>query len=158
MFVMNRILGKIYLLLISLLRIRDIEYGKKVTVIHPFFISKKNTIRISDGVFIGRNCNFGSDLVIGEYSMLAPNVSFVGGDHKVVPIGNLLRFSGRDKLKTTIIGRDVWVGYGAIIMHGVNIGDYSIIAAGSVVTKDVPSGSIVGGNPAKLIKFRQKKN
>jgi acetyltransferase-like isoleucine patch superfamily enzyme len=53
-----------------------------------------------------------------------------------------------------IIGNDVWVGAGAIILSGVSIGDGAIVAAGAVVTKDVPAYSIVGGNPARLIRFR----
>ena len=57
-------------------------------------------------------------------------------------------------MKKTVVGKDVWIGYGAIIMHGLNIGDSAIIAAGAVVTKDVQAGAIVGGNPAKFIKWR----
>lgn len=53
-----------------------------------------------------------------------------------------------------VIGNDVWVGYGALILSGVNISDGAIIAAGSVVTKDVPPYAIVGGNPAKIIRYR----
>lgn len=53
-----------------------------------------------------------------------------------------------------IIGNDVWIGTNAIILSGVTIGHGAIIAAGAVVTKDVPSYAIVGGNPAKIIKFR----
>lgn len=53
-----------------------------------------------------------------------------------------------------IIGNDVWIGRQTIIMSGINIGDGAIIAAGSVVTKDVPSYSIVGGNPAKILRYR----
>lgn len=53
-----------------------------------------------------------------------------------------------------MIGNDVWIGYEATIMPGVKIGDGAIIASKSVVTKDIPAYSIVGGNPAKIIKFR----
>jgi acetyltransferase-like isoleucine patch superfamily enzyme len=53
-----------------------------------------------------------------------------------------------------VIGNDVWVGAGAIILSGVSIGDGAIVAAGAVVTKDVPPYAIVGGNPAKLIRYR----
>lgn len=56
--------------------------------------------------------------------------------------------------KDTVVGHDVWLGYGAIIMSGVTIGSGAIIAAGSVVTKDVPPYSIVGGNPAKVLRQR----
>lgn len=53
-----------------------------------------------------------------------------------------------------VIGNDVWIGYGAVIMNGVTVGDGAIVAAGTVVTKDVPPYSIVGGNPAKVIRYR----
>jgi acetyltransferase-like isoleucine patch superfamily enzyme len=59
---------------------------------------------------------------------------------------------------TVIIEDDVWVGYGAIILSGIKIGKGSIIAAGSVVTKDIEPCSIVGGNPAKFIKYRYAKD
>ncbi|ELA7570041.1 CatB-related O-acetyltransferase [Vibrio alginolyticus] len=57
-----------------------------------------------------------------------------------------------------VIGNDVWIGVNAIILSGVKIGHGSIVAAGSVVTKDVPDYSIVGGNPAKVIKYRFEKH
>ncbi|WP_275950878.1 CatB-related O-acetyltransferase [Cytobacillus citreus] len=72
-----------------------------------------------------------------------------GGDWKV----GLENLSGKFK-GNTVIGNDVWIGYNATIMPGVNIGDGAIIATNAVVTKDVPSFSIVGGNPAKLIRYR----
>lgn len=56
--------------------------------------------------------------------------------------------------KKTVIGNDVWIGFGAIIISGVNIGDGAIVAAGAVVTKDVPAYAIVGGVPARVLKMR----
>lgn len=53
-----------------------------------------------------------------------------------------------------VIGNDVWIGYGAMVLNGVSIGDGAVVAAGSMVTKDVPPYSIVGGNPARIIKMR----
>ena len=63
-------------------------------------------------------------------------------------------FSGRDVLKPTYIGDDVWIGKHSVIMTGVKIGNGAIVAAGSVVTKDVEPYTIVGGVPAKFIKMR----
>ena len=54
----------------------------------------------------------------------------------------------------TVVGNDVWIGYGTIVMPGVTIGDGAVVAAASVVTKDVPPYAIVGGNPAQVIKMR----
>ena len=80
----------------------------------------------------------------------------LGGDHRFDVVGVPMRFTGRDGLEElqTIIEDDVWVGHGATIMAGVKIGRGAIIAAGSVVTKDVPAYAIVGGIPAKLIRLR----
>lgn len=104
--------------------------------------------------FIGSKCVIYSDVVIGEYSMLGPEVLVIGGDHKYDVVGVPMIFSGRDDSKKTVIGKDVWIGARCIIKRGIKIGDGAIIAAGSIVTKDVDSFSIVGGAPAKFIKFR----
>lgn len=121
--------------------------------IHCSF-SKKNTIKINNNFYMGRNCHLASNLIIGEDVMFASYVSCVGGDHKIDDKSIKMNSSGRDVFKTTIIENNVWVGHGAIINHGIIIGTGSIIAAGSVVTKDIKPYSIYGGNPAKLIRER----
>ena len=108
-------------------------------------------------VQFGPNCKIQCDIVFGNYVLVASNVSFVGKDDHLfcktcVPIWN----SGRGDTFKTRIGNDVWIGHGAIVMGGINVGDGAIIAAGAVVTKDVPPCCIVGGNPAKIIKERFK--
>lgn len=91
---------------------------------------------------------------VGNFTMIANNVSFLGGDHNYKRVGIPIVFSGRDELKPTIIGDDVWIGAHCIVMAGVHIGDGAIVAAGSVVTKDIEEFSIYGGIPAKKIKDR----
>jgi len=132
------------------------KIGKGVRIAVPFFISKKNEYYFGDNTYIGPGCNLRSNVKFRKNVIIAPNVSFVGGDHRITNIKSGLPIlkSGRDEFKTTIIGEDVWIGLGAIIMHGVEIGDYAIVAAGSVVTKNIERGAIVGGNPAKFIKWR----
>jgi virginiamycin A acetyltransferase len=108
-------------------------------------------------------------LIIGKFCALARNLKFImnGANHqmsgfstypfyifgngweKVTPQDHELPFKG-----DTLVGNDVWIGYESIIMPGVTIGDGAIIAAKSVVVNDVPPYSIVGGNPAKIIKQR----
>lgn len=105
-------------------------------------------------VYFGPNCNIYPNVSIGAYTMLANNVSILGGDHIYKKVGVPIIFSGRDIIKKTKIGVDCWIGAHSIIMCGVTIGDGSIIAAGSVVVKDVESYSIYGGAPAKKIKNR----
>ncbi len=104
--------------------------------------------------FINLGCVIGPNVSIGAYSMLAPRVAVVGGDHNYGHAGTPIIFSGRSELKNTCIGRDVWIGYGAIVIAGCTIGDGAIVAAGSVVTKDVPPFEIHGGVPAKRLSDR----
>lgn len=105
-------------------------------------------------VYIGPNCNIYPKVCIEAYSMLANNVSIIGGDHNYDISGVPIIFSGRAELKKTKIERDCWIGAHSIIMCGVTIGEGSIIAAGSIVTKDIEPYSIYGGIPARKIKNR----
>jgi acetyltransferase-like isoleucine patch superfamily enzyme len=104
--------------------------------------------------YIGPNCAIPPNVTIGKYSMLAPNVSILGGDHIFDNPSAPIIFSGRPKMPKTIIGEDVWVGSNALLMAGITIGNGVIVAAGSIVTKDIPPYCIWGGNPAKFIKMR----
>lgn len=104
--------------------------------------------------YVGNNCLIYPGVSIGRYTMLAQNVQIIGDDHNFNIPGMPSTFSGRPKLKKTKIGRDVWIGANAIIMAGVTIGDGSIIAAGSIVTKDVAPFLIFGGVPAKFLRNR----
>jgi len=105
-------------------------------------------------VFVSYGCQIWPRTEIGAYTMLAPNVTIVGGDHVIDKAGTPIIFSGRPKMPKTKIGRDVWLGMNAVVSAGVTIGDGSVVAAGSVVTKDVPPMEIWGGVPAKKIKDR----
>lgn len=133
------------------------KYGLK-SVHTTFYMGGKSRIAkdliAEEYVYIGPNCHIYSGVEIGKYTMLAPQVKIIGQDHNynfpTIPI----IFSGRPKQTKTIIGRDVWIGYGAFISKGVRIGDGAIVAANSVVTKDVEPYAVVGGSPAKLIKYR----
>lgn len=105
-------------------------------------------------VFIGKNCLIYPKVKIGAYSLLANNVSIIGADHEYTKVGIPIIFSGRRIIKPTIIGRDVWIGANSVIMTGINIGNGAIIAAGSVVTKDIEAYTVNGGVPSIKIKDR----
>jgi acetyltransferase-like isoleucine patch superfamily enzyme len=105
-------------------------------------------------VYIGPNCIIYPKVSIGAYTMLANNISIIGGDHNFNQSEIPIIFSGRGVLERTIIGKDVWIGAYTRIKAGVRIGDGSIIAMGSVVTKNVEPFSVYGGVPAEKIKDR----
>jgi acetyltransferase-like isoleucine patch superfamily enzyme len=121
----------------------------------------KNII-LSSNIFIGPGASFiaaKSFIKIGDNCLFGPNVSIRGGNHSTHIVGKLMaNYLQKDKLDSddqpVIIEEDVWVGTGAIILKGVTVGRGAIIAAGSVITKDVPPYSIVGGVPGKVIKYR----
>ena len=104
---------------------------------------------IADGVRIGLGIH-PLDLVSTHPAFYSPQSHWLKWIKPDVP-GNLIEY------KPIIIGDDVWIGTGAMIMDGVTIGDHSVIAAGAVVTKDVPANVIYAGVPAKLIKVRNIK-
>lgn len=101
--------------------------------------------------YIGPRCEILGQVSFGNYVLVAPRVNFVGSDHRMDIQGVPMIFSGRPELKATVVGDDVWIGACSIIMSGVHLGSGSVIAAGAVVTKDVPEFAIVAGIPAKVI-------
>lgn len=119
-------------------------------------------ISVGDNVFIGPGASFiatRSYISIGNKVMFGPNVTIRGGNHSTHIIGKaMFDYKNSDKLpdddQPVVIDDDVWVGTGAIILKGVKIGTGSIIAAGAVVNKDVPKYAIVGGVPAKILRYR----
>ncbi|MBE1443565.1 MULTISPECIES: sugar O-acetyltransferase [unclassified Paenibacillus] len=86
---------------------------------------------------------------IGENCFIAPGVHIYTATH---PLNPFERVSGAEFGKPVTIGNNVWIGGRAVINPGVTIGDNVVIASGAIVTKDVPSNVVVGGNPAKVIK------
>jgi acetyltransferase-like isoleucine patch superfamily enzyme len=128
--------------------------GKQVDdsflLIPPFYTAGGDEIRVGRNVFINQNCTFYDlgGLDIGEDVMIGPNVSLITASHPLEPsqrravtIGNPI-----------VIERNVWIAANATVIGGVTIGENSVVAAGSVATKDVPPNTLVGGNPARVIR------
>ena len=121
-----------------------------------------NHIYCGSNVSIGNRASFIASIAyiyIGNYVMFGPNVTIRGGDHRTDLVGRyMITVKEDEKLpendKDVIIEDDVWVGCNVTILKGVIIGKGTVVAAGSVVTKSCPPYSIIGGNPAKLIKMR----
>ncbi|WP_309486927.1 CatB-related O-acetyltransferase [Bradyrhizobium sp. PRIMUS42] len=119
---------------------------------------------IGDNVYIGKFCSIQCNGSIGSGVLIANNVGIVGRkDHDLREIGVWIRDASwignstrltRDPENWISIGEDVWIGFGAVVLSGVQIGRGAIVAAGAVVTRDVAPYEIVGGNPARLIGTR----
>jgi maltose O-acetyltransferase len=118
-------------------------------VIRPLFRCDYGyNIRLGSGVFVNFGCIF-LDVVgiaVGDGCQIGPAVQVLTADH---PRDPALRRQGFESGKPVRIGRNVWIGGRAIILPGVTVGDDAIIGAGSVVTRDVPTGATVAGNPAR---------
>ena len=133
-----------------------IRKSKRLHGVHPTFHCLNGNELSSDLVagpytYLGRRCWICPRVRMGRYVMFASEVVVLGGDHRFDMIGVPMMFSGRPEIPETVIEDDVWVGYRAVIMAGVRIGRGSIIAAQSVVTKNVEPYSVVGGIPARPI-------
>jgi maltose O-acetyltransferase len=145
--------------LMHILKFAFLKAGKNV-IFDPFGEYTYRTIELGSDVFIGSGANLSaskSKIIIGNKVMFGPNVTIRGGNHNSSIVGEFM-YDVKEKRpeddQPVIIENDVWIGTRAVILKGVTIGTGSIIAAGAVVTKDVPPYSIVGGVPAKILKRR----
>jgi len=112
---------------------------------------------IGENSSLNRNAWIGNDTQIGNNVMMGPEIVILSGSHNFDRIDIPMTEQGAPPRNPVIIGDDVWIGTRTIILPGVKIGNHVIIGAGSIVTKDVPEWAIVGGNPAKIIKYRKNK-
>ncbi len=125
--------------------------GHGATIRPPFHCDYGFNISLGHGVFLNFNCVI-LDVVavtIGDHTQIGPGVQILTADH---PRDPEVRKSGLENGREIHIGKNVWIGGGAIILPGVTVGDDAIIAAGAVVTKDVAPGTTVAGVPAKPVR------
>ena len=125
--------------------------GKNLVVNPPFFCDYGSNIKVGDNVFINCYCVFLDEakITIGNNVFIAPQCGFYTAGH---PLDADLR---RRKLEYSLpitIGDDVWIGGMVCVMPGVTIGSGSVIAGGSVVVNDIPSGVLAAGNPCRVIR------
>jgi len=120
------------------------------SLIPPFYTTGGSEITVGRNVFINQNCTFYDlgGIAIADDVMIGPNVSIITSGHPLRPAE---RRSGVTA-KPIVVERNVWIAAGAIIIGGVRIGENSVVAAGAVVAKDVPPNTLVGGNPARVIR------
>ncbi|MBR2022007.1 MAG: CatB-related O-acetyltransferase [Clostridia bacterium] len=122
----------------------------------------------SKNVFLGNNVSIGEDarfmctrarIIMGDNIMFGPGVTCITGGHRMDVVGKpMISVTNEEKRpeddRDIVLEGDNWIGANVTILRGVTVGEGSVIAAGAVVTKDVPPYSIVGGVPAKVIKMR----
>lgn len=133
----------------ALLLERLAEVGEGAVVLPPFHCDYGFNIRLGAGAFLNFNCVVLDvvEVAIGERTQIGPGVQLLAADHPRDP-GE--RASGLEFGRPIRIGRNVWVGGAAVILPGVSVGDDALVGAGSVVTRDVPAGATVFGNPARV--------
>lgn len=130
-------------------QIIDSEIDESVTIFTPFHINYGKNTQIGKNVFINFDCVFLDlgGITIEDGVLIAPKVSLLSEGHPISP-------EQRHSLvpKHIHIKKNAWIGANATILHGVTIGQNAVVAAGSVVTKDVPDNVVVGGIPAQILK------
>lgn len=142
-------------LLIAGLKADKVKVGEGFFCGSSLWISRNRVLIAGENLYLGNYCHIGADVQFGTDVLVASHVAFVGGDHRIDGIDGRIRDSGEEERLAIVVEDDVWIGHGAIIMHGVHIATGAVVAAGALVTKDVPARAIVGGNPARLIRYRK---
>lgn len=135
--------------------------GENVWITPPFFVDYGKNIHIGNNCEINMNCVFldCNTITIGDNTGIGPAVQIYAVTHPVNPAERLYSSGNADfptcwriSSAPVTIGSNVWIGGGSIILQGVAIGDNSVIAAGSVVTKSIPANVLAAGNPCKVIR------
>lgn len=124
--------------------------GESVWMQPPFFCDYGSNIFLGERVFFNFNCVVLDvcEVRVGDFTLFGPSVQIYTAMH---PMNAELRRK-QEFAKPVVIGSDVWVGGGAILCPGISIGSKSVIGAGSIVTRDVPSGVFAAGNPCRVIR------
>jgi len=141
-----------------------ITYGRGFTFGRGTTFNAPNGIDIGQNVYVGKYCSLETDLEIGDNVLLGNLVGLIGRyDHDYSVVGKSIKdspwigdadYAGPGRGQRLVIESDCWIGFGAVVLSGVRVGRGSIIAAGAVVTKDVPPYSIVAGVPARVVSAR----
>lgn len=125
------------------------EVDASVRMFPPFHTAFGKFTKVGKGVFINFGCTFldRGGITIEDDVFIAPSVQILTENHPEQPSERRNVYA-----KPVVIRRGAWIGAGAIVLPGVTVGEHSIVAAGAIVTKDVPDNMIVAGNPARIIR------
>ncbi|MFT3660810.1 MAG: DapH/DapD/GlmU-related protein [Gordonia sp. (in: high G+C Gram-positive bacteria)] len=130
-------------------RITGREVPESFRIFPPFTTDCGKNIRIGERVFVNSGCRFQDQggITLGDDALIGHNVVIASLNHSIAPSDR-----ATTEPKPVVIGSRVWIGANSTLVPGVTVGDGAIVAAGSVVTEDVPPNTIVGGVPAKPIR------
>ncbi|MDB5661564.1 MAG: hypothetical protein JWS10_4179 [Cypionkella sp.] len=139
------------------MEVRKLTRGQNVRISPTASFANGQNIILGDRVRVGANSSLWAGpgrgkIVLSEDALLAPGVMITAANYRFndsSPVND----QAMDEADV-FVGRDVWLGYGAVVLPGVTIGDYAIVAAGSIVRRDIPKNAIVAGNPAKVVGYR----
>ena len=125
--------------------------GKEVCVVAPFWCDYGYNIEVGDRFYANHNVIMqdGGKITFGNDVFIAPNCLFTTAEHALDP---QMRKEGIEIAKPIVVGNNVWIGAGAIVLAGAVIGDNTVIGAGSVVKGNIPSGVVAAGVPCKVIR------
>lgn len=150
---------------IVVIKVNKKKYGKVgKNVVIPLRmkgISRPNNIFLSDFCSIGIDvilyATKNSKIVLGKGSIIAPRCKLITSNHNYDSPGlKAIPFDNKNYVKDIVIKDGVWIGDSVIILPGVTVGMGAVVGSGSVVTKDIPEYAVVVGNPAKIVKYRDK--
>jgi len=128
--------------------------GDDVIIKRRAYFGTGQHIKLGHRSQLGHCCRIDNDVEIGNDVMMGPDVVMMTNSHETSRLDVPMIAQGPSPRKAIHVGNDVWIGTRVIILPGVSIGDGAIVAAGSVVTRDVPAFAVVAGVPARLIKYR----
>ena len=130
------------------------QAGKDITIERGAYFGDGSEIEIGDNSGIGISCRLYGPIRIGRDVMMGPEVIILTRSHRFDRLDVPMRCQGQHAAQRVEIADDVWIGTRAIILPGVSIGRGAVVGAGAVVTTSVPEYAIMGGNPARVIRYR----
>ena len=128
--------------------------GEDVNVESRAFFYSGAQITIGDCSGLGLRSHLHGRITIGDHVMMGEDVLILTRNHRFDAIDIPMDQQGLQEERPVVIGNDVWIGARVTILPGVNVGHGAVLAAGCIVTKDVPARAIVAGNPARVIRYR----
>ncbi len=127
------------------------DLGEDYEILSPLYVDYGTYCHIGDGVFINHNAYLmdGGGITIGDHCFIGPNLGAYTAAHPLLPEQ---RNTGLEKASPIVIGPNCWLGANVTIMPGVTIGEGCVIGANSLVTKDIPAGSLAMGSPCRVVR------